>query len=295
MKKLILAIIFSCSLSLSYAQICSSCNASGWDTSVPQGVNQTYSVPSLSGATYVWVVTGGLTIVSGQGTRTVTVRANNNGTLYVTRYKNGHSACANRANITIEAACEITFLHEPCYTSHITGCPVPNATSYKWYVNGSFHAYGVINSNGTHWIELGFLNSGNPNYYHLRNTNITVCAKAYSSSGAYLGQDCDSYYAYCFGGGGWEFNGETNEPSFGGALEIYPNPVSQNSLIQFSNLAVEEIESIRLIGLDGKIIKHYPQPKQNAIALSSEELLRGLYILQFETKKEILNRKVLIE
>ena len=292
MKKMFLLFAFLCSVIWTYSQVCSSCNATGWDLSVPQGTTQTYTIPSLSGATYVWVVTGGLVIENGQGTATVTVRVNGQGTLYVTRYKISHNACANKATITAESgSCSILVNYEPCETAHITGCPVSGAAYYEWYVNGVYHGLGNINSNGTHWMEMGFYPSGNPNYYHLRNTNITVCAKAYTAGGSFISQECKTWFAHCLFN---LFSDPGTEDAFGAEVRIYPNPAPKSGHLFFDRLPLEKIKAIRLLNREGKVLQVVQQPAEKSIFLDQEQQPEGIYLLQFEIPEGIITRKLLL-
>lgn len=278
--------------SFAYGQVCSSCGASGWDTSVPTGNSQTYSVPSLSGATYVWVVTGGLQILSGGNSSTVNIRVNGTGTLYVTRYKTGNSACANKATITAETGgCEMFVNHEPCYTTNVVSCPVPGAASNDWYVNGNLHIGGQNSS----WIHLEFHNPLSSAYYHLRNTFIEVCARFYSSSGVLIEEQCVTYYAFCFSTNYAPSGTGEKASMLGEDLKIHPNPVSASDEIFFNNLPLEQIKSIRLLNLNGQIIQHFGAPQSNAIQLDPAKQGQGLYMLQFETTEGVISRKVLLE
>jgi|GEM_PF-5345858 len=99
-------LIFSLLTSMCFAQspVPSGCGASNWPAGMIEGTSRTYSVPVLSGATYHWVVSGAsLQIVSGQGTPTATIRGVQcgAGTVYVTRYKDGASACADKLDVNV--------------------------------------------------------------------------------------------------------------------------------------------------------------------------------------------------
>ncbi len=104
MIKYLTLLIFSAMTSMAIAQGPSGCGSSNWASTIAKNTTQTFTVPSLSGATYRWVVSNSkLQIMSGQGTPTVTIRGNScgTGTLYVTRYKDGVSACADKKTINV--------------------------------------------------------------------------------------------------------------------------------------------------------------------------------------------------
>jgi len=137
MKKVILFLIFYVSLFCLKAQDCSSCNATNWFILVPPGVSTTYLIPAELGANYVWLTTGGVSILSGQGTNTVTVLVNLSGKLSVTRFGSGR-ACANSA--FIQAIQPSLSLASPCDRLSASIRPLPGVASYNWYADGQLAA-----------------------------------------------------------------------------------------------------------------------------------------------------------
>lgn len=123
----------------SYAQSCTTCGATGWTTTVQSGVTKTYTVPALTGSTYNWVTSGGLSIVSGQGTNSVSVLPNSSGQLCISRSKSGSGACTDCAQISVipppNNPSTLSISINNC--SSVTGTvnAVSGATSYNWYVD----------------------------------------------------------------------------------------------------------------------------------------------------------------
>ncbi|MGB3464270.1 MAG: T9SS type A sorting domain-containing protein [Cyclobacteriaceae bacterium] len=110
MTKVLFIVLFLMS-SVTLAQSPIGCGSANWSSSVANTIGGTsFSVPAGSGSnwTYRWVVTSpALQIVSGQGTTTAFIRGvsgNSAGTIYVTRYKDGVSACTDYKNVTISGS-----------------------------------------------------------------------------------------------------------------------------------------------------------------------------------------------
>ncbi|MBX7154586.1 MAG: aryl-sulfate sulfotransferase [Candidatus Kapaibacterium sp.] len=69
-----------------------------------KGATQTYSVPSVSGATYVWTVGTGSTINAGQGSNSITVGFGNNDTTTITVVITGSNGCSATQTIKVALA-----------------------------------------------------------------------------------------------------------------------------------------------------------------------------------------------
>ena len=108
MKNGFLLLFFLASITLS-AQCGTGCTISG-SSAIPINTNSVYSVPSTSGSSYFWSVTGGLTIVGSNTGSAVTVRGAGSGTLYVTKFKAGSAPCCSSKNIVIDNTCGLTSL-----------------------------------------------------------------------------------------------------------------------------------------------------------------------------------------
>ncbi len=178
-KVCILFIVLGCFVSENRvrAQTCTSCSSTGWVLTVPIGVAKTYSVSSISGSNYVWIVTGGLEVVSGQGTSSVSVLPNTSGQLCVTRYKNGSGSCTDCAQINVipPPAIPSTLSISVNTCIAITGSVnvVPGATSYKWYADNVL----LSTSTGTSYtIQFS-------SYPALKNGSHDLCVEAFNQFG----------------------------------------------------------------------------------------------------------------
>lgn len=232
--KTILSLFIFCVYStlISKAQNCSSCNSTGWVSSLLVGQTQTYSVPHLSGATIVWVVTGNLSIVAGQGTSTVTIQATaaGRGSLFVTRFLQGHSACADFITININSRTpprptNLDIIIEPCETVLIRVNPlVSNATGYNFYLNGVLKYSGPLSD---YYISL-VIPEIQPGVHN-------VCVSAFNSFGT-SSLYCETFEVTCVGGAG---------RSHGNHPDVYPIPA-----INF--LTVEKLtKEVEFVSIDG--------------------------------------------
>lgn len=177
MRTIFTIALLCCVLHYAIAQSCSSCNSSGWTLTIPAGQSKTYSVPSLSGATYVWTVTGGLSIVSGQGTTQITINPTTSGQLCVTRYKTGSTACADCAQLNIvqppAIPSSLSLIANNCNSVTATVGAVSGATSYKWYHDNTYLASSTSTS-----ITLSFTS-----YPSLLNGTQKLCVEAINQFG----------------------------------------------------------------------------------------------------------------
>jgi hypothetical protein len=278
-KLLILLLMTTATFSTGFSQTCSDCAATGWSISITQGTTKTYSVPALTGATYVWIVTGGLQIISGQGTNTVTVKGNTagSGSLYVTRYKAGVSACANYISISIPTAATppampsgISIIIEPCETVGIYANQVANATGYKFYIDGVLFDSGPFSS-----IFVGLTNPP-----QLSIGTHTVCISAYNAYGT-SGQTCKSFTVDCTGGAG----GGVGDPV--PAVIAVPNPA--DDALTLSTLS-DEIKIYDSQGFEVKKIKSL-----NSKTIDISDLKPGAYILKSSKNGVVKSQRIIVE
>lgn len=157
MRKLIIFVLFF-TISLNYGQVASGCGSTNWPSNVSTTVGSSFTVPAGSGTgwTYVWVVTPSLNIVTGQGTTTAVIRGYNNfssGTVYVTRYKNGVSACADMKTVNIiNPTCNYNFDVADVYIDqNQTGAITVglNVTSGNTFPSGTTYAWTITRQDGT--------------------------------------------------------------------------------------------------------------------------------------------------
>lgn len=195
MKTKLIAFLLFISL-FSFGQDPSGCNSSNWPSSVPAGgtTGVAFSVPAGSGTgwTYKWVVTSSLQIVGSATGTTAYIRGNasfNSGTVYVTRYKDGVSACADMKFVTITPNCNpcITCNYNFGISDKYTSGPESNINMVELSIAGSntfpagtTYSFAITRQDGNvqyydpivlptkrRWVETSFGN---------RITNATVIA-----------------------------------------------------------------------------------------------------------------------
>ncbi len=147
------------------------------NVSVCPGISATYSVLAIPDATiYFWSVPSGWTIVSGQGTTSITVTTGamgNDGDISVIAGNSCGQTPASTLGVTVLPAIPVT---PALISGNITVCPgtsetyniatVPNATSYTWTVPAGWN---ISSGQGTTVINVNTGSFG-------QNGNITVFA-----------------------------------------------------------------------------------------------------------------------
>lgn len=165
MKKIFTFILFLI-VSFTFGQVASGCGSTNWPSNVPVSSGVSFSVPAGTGTgwTYVWVVSPStkLTILSGQGTPTVIVKgvtgASGTANVYVTKYKDGISACSDMKTVTVGSStgdlCSFTLgildeyvdgTQSGSDTVHLSvSGNYPTGTTYSWTItrqDGSVQYY----------------------------------------------------------------------------------------------------------------------------------------------------------
>ena len=163
MKTKLIALLLLTTL-ISFGQVPSGCNSSNWPSNVlTTGTGIAFTVPAGTGSgwTYKWVVTTpALQIVSGGNTTTAYIKGVSgyaNGIVYVTRFKDGVSACSDMKPVTISPNviyCNYTLSILDEYidgtqsgsdTVHLSvGGNYPTGTTYAWTItrqDGSVQYY----------------------------------------------------------------------------------------------------------------------------------------------------------
>ena len=289
MKKglLIVAVLFL-ALGQAMAQSASGCGSSGWPSSIPAGSTRTFTVPSLSGATVRWVVTGNLQIVSGQGANTVTIKgtSSGSGTVYVTRWKDGVSACADKRSVSITtgtpcpsptSSC-IYINTEACETAYANlsvGCQT-NVSSVQWYysLGGINDQYLGTTTGGNHFIYTGFPPGNWDNYYIVFKAVINYnngCASKTISNSFLL--DCPS--------------SPTPIKNRAEEGQIFPNPISNGG-----DLTLEvDAESVEVVDAQGNVVEGVTMIG-NKVSINGAR--PGLHLVRIRQKNGVIITRQLI-
>ncbi|WP_299817692.1 ice-binding family protein [uncultured Pontibacter sp.] len=119
--------------------------------------NLTYSIAVLTGAdTYTWAVPAGWTIVSGQGTQSITVNAGaSGGEVSVTATNSCGTSAPSKLNVTVTtpptAPATIKDASSLCNGLMYTVDAVPGATGYTWTVPAGFT---IVSGQGTATVSV---------------------------------------------------------------------------------------------------------------------------------------------
>ncbi|MBN8788470.1 MAG: T9SS type A sorting domain-containing protein [Terrimonas sp.] len=173
----------------------------------------TYSVPAITGATYIWTAIPGNSVTfSGTGnSRTATRNANYSGnvTLTVTITVNGCGSVTPTLPIVAGTATPgpISWTwNAPPNRVHLYVDAVPNATSYQWYLNGTLKS---TTSSNTYDLPMsGNVSCGN--FYYFGVKAVGSCG---TSQESYVG---------------------ATMPSCDEGLMISPNPAADNVKVELS-------------------------------------------------------------
>lgn len=320
MKKVFFLLFFSLSFTV-FSQSSSGCNSTNWPTNLLVGNTYTFSVPQGNGSgwNYHWVVSPSskLQILSGTNQNTVQIKAlsgaGSTAKIYVTKYKNGVSACADQHTVTLSSGsnygntCNFTLGIANCfnhqghvarYWNDTSNCESAITKEEWWVYGGSFTInnsnYFMANSNvGDLWVV------GNPN------TLTTVVVKVTFSDGStstsqntfdiYNGSGCGTT------GPGLNFgvnnnNGDNlNDPK----LLIYPNETKGKQII---NLNLKEKSSVNIIirDINGIIVHKFKNDKllkdgsYNFDIINSSVKKKGVYIVDLIVNgKKIKTEKII--
>ena len=229
-------------------------------------LNKVYSITAVAGAnSYLWAVPTGATIVSGQGTNTITVN-------FVSNFGTGNicvktiNPCGNSAN-----SC-LTLQGIPSTPTTIIGAisvctkqtnvvykvtPVVGATSYNWSLTNQGK---IISGQGTNSITVEFSNK-----------NVDISVTANNGCGASMGQFL-AVSVGCVTG-----RSAANEDSESDDLSIFPNP--SDDII---NLRIKDgfgKYNFKAINILGQLIydKDFLM-EENKISIDLKQLPKGVYI-----------------
>ena len=168
------------------------------------GQTGTFAMQHVTGSTYQWIVSSGLSIDGSSTSSSCTVRNNNacTGTIRVVRRINRFVSCSeiftNTANhpscspaLPPAAPSNLGIIFNPCAQQiEIYVSPVAGATGYRYYIDGNLVHTGSSNSHIITWGTPANQWMGSPTFHQ-------VCVSAYNSVGS-SPQTCQYYNAYDF-------------------------------------------------------------------------------------------------
>jgi hypothetical protein len=79
-----------------------------------------------------------------------------------------------------------------------------------------------------------------------------------------------------------------NEVNLSNQIVVFPNPaIDKLTITTTNNLTIQQLQ---LLDISGKIIESY----DNTMYMNISQLENGIYILQIQTNKGIVNKKVVV-
>jgi hypothetical protein len=238
----------------------------------PEGISSpTYTIAAVTGASsYTWTAPAGTTILSGQGTTSVTLSITsgfNAGALTVAA--SNQCGTGPTKSITISSIpltpSTITGSTTPCGTESYSISTVSQATSYTWTVPTGME---IITGQGTNSITVSINESSITG-------NITVKAANNCKTGNARSLSINSCNI-----GTRIAETINNDPFSELEMIVFPNPTNDIVAIELSN-AIDENLHINLINLIGQKVSEIEIQKGNTIGkVTLNGMSAGTYLLQ---------------
>jgi hypothetical protein len=220
-------------------------------------------VPAVNGATnYVWAATGGISIISGNGTPSVTVSGTSTGNLFVV----AQTACGNtntssrtiNVSTSVPPAPILELINPPCPNYQSPG--LLRITNYDPCATYNFTGTnGAIASSGG--SDIVFVEIGSP----------------------FAGPTITGYGTNACGqGGSLPASIPAGNCGFGGfSLQANPNPSSSEVALQYTlpdDATVDIILSHPAVGITSRALANTPQPKgKHEVKIDVSRLSAGVY------------------
>jgi hypothetical protein len=276
---LLLGLIFS--HNDTYSQ-CSSCPLTG-DSQIGTGQSKTYSVATLSGASYFWSVTGSLSISGLNTGSSVTIvggQFSGTGKVCVTRYKSSSQPCCSCLDITVSTTDECPYFAPFIYAVNMrtseanTICPEDVAAlgvsnplqghTVQWSITPNAPLqHGSLTSTYLEFFDL-------PQYSQYNVSATFYCPNGQISGSRSLTVDqtllnCDWIYPTIVDPGSGE-----NE------LSLFPNPSNSSITI---NLPTNELPyNIWILSKDGNKV-YDGRTEKPVLEIDISKLQQGLYFV----------------
>lgn len=242
--------------------------------------NVTYSVATVSGATgYTWIVPSGVSIVSGQGTKTIVVNFSQSftGTGQISVSASNNCGAGATRTLTVKAVAATPIIqgsNSVCmYQQGVvySVAPVYGATSYTWtVVPGST----IVSGQGTNSIIVNW-----------GNINGLIKCKAVNT----CGNSTTNNFAVSF-----VCRENQNEALIN--TTVSPNPATTELTVTLDSYANAEC-TITIFNMMGQAVYHKAillGEGNNEFKINVESLARGSYVLQLNANDKVTQTKVVL-
>ena len=267
----------------------------------PNGTNATYTVPAIAGVTYTWTGTSGASVVTGQGTNTVTVSYINgftSGTISVTASTGCGTSAPRSLSITrlnpatpsMIDVIQTGFCGDAggrTYTYTLSSMPA-NATSILWTAPTAAGAT-IVSGQGSTSITVLYPNTA---------VEGVVTAQAVNNCGASVTRSTSVKLPACpttpppptFVKGEQKVSAAVTVTAERMAVRIFPNPTVSDFKLQVITPAAEQI-TVRVMDDQGRLYKSFKLMPNQTIALGAE-LKAGAYLVEVRQGREVKVEKV---
>jgi len=235
----------------------------------------TYSIVGIMGATnYVWTAPVGTTIISGQGTTSITLNISNgftSGLLTVAATNDCGSSLLRSMSLSSSLLIPTSIIGSttPCGTESYNCPSVTNANSYIWAVPNGME---IISGQGTTSITVNVIGSSISGNVSVRASSNcrTGGSKALAVNTCSLTTRASEPF----------YMQTTNEVATEIDAIVYPNPVNDNLNILFAKEFEEEVY-IEINDFLGKtILRNEIKPGTTFVNITLEGMTHGVYLLK---------------
>jgi hypothetical protein len=222
----------------------------------------TYTLPVVTGASsYTWTVPAGATIISGQGTNSLTVNypvgAVSGNVSVVANDANGCTSAASVRAITVNAQpAKPTVTWNGTQLSTASGL-----ATYKWYLNNVLISGATANTYSPTASGL----------YKVEVSNANACANTSDEFNLVLTSLSDVIVE-------------------GSKIQVLPNPANEKLILKVTQQTVKKI-SMTILNADGKVM--YANQIQNGLLeINTQQYASGFYLVRITGAKETQTIKI---
>ncbi len=224
--------------------------------------NFTYNVPTVTGvSSYTWTVPTGATIVSGQGTSSITVNypaGAASGNVSVTA--NDAGGCSSAASV--RAITVNTLPTKPIVSWNGTQLTTASGlATYKWYLNNVLISGATTNTYAATASGL----------YKVEVSNANTCINTSDEFNLVLTSLSDVIVE-------------------GSKIQVFPNPANEKLILKVTQQSVKKI-SMTIINADGKVM-YADQIQNGLIEINTQQYASGFYLIRINGAKETQTIKI---